>query len=509
MFACLHAPELPDSFHALLIHCACGFSPRVEDTGAQTAVLDIEGLDRLLGSPRQIAEAMARRAGELGIPANVAVASNPDAAVHAARGFRGITVIPKGLEASVLASLPVEVLSPPPEILETLESWGIRRFGELAALPETGVAARLGAEGVRLHKLARGVGERALAPAIPAETLEAGIELEHPVALLEPLSFLLARLLDELLEKVEARGLAVDELRLRLKLEPRGEDLEAGRAPAESALPETAGGDPLQEKSRRAGYGESSGILRQSKISIEHARTIRLPFPMRSAKTFLKLLASDLETHPPQAPVIAVSLAAVPADPRLVQYGFFLPPAPEPEKLELTLGRIRKLVGAENVGAAELLDTHRPQAFRVRPFAVPQRSHTLGWRASGYFPKKDAGEASPGKAQSASRAEPGSFAEASFSEAGRSPHRSLALRVFRPPLRAHVEAPSGRPARIVARGLHAPVISQAGPWRSSGDWWTAGGWSRDEWDVALSDGAIYRIYLDRLSGAWFVEGYYD
>src|SRR5439155_6792549 len=125
-----------------------------------------------------------------GLPGSSAIAANPDAAVHAARGLPGVTVIPRGEEAARLAGLPVELLGPSPEIQETLDCWGIRTFRDLAGLPEIGVAERLGAEGVRLQKLARGQGSRPLRPAGEELVFEEAVELEYPVTELEPLSFL-------------------------------------------------------------------------------------------------------------------------------------------------------------------------------------------------------------------------------------------------------------------------------------------------------------------------------
>jgi protein ImuB len=151
----------------------------------------------------------------------------------------------------------------------------------------------------------------------------------------------------------------------------------------------------------------------------------------------------------------------------VVQHGLFLPPAPEPQKLELTLARIAKLVGERNVGCAELLDTHRPGAFRMQRFLF----------AAGVREKKAAGR--------------------------------LALRVYRPALRASVQASGGHPARVAADGVRGKVLALAGPWRTSGDWWREDAWSRDEWDLALSDGALYRVYRDRRDGEWYVEGSYD
>lgn len=421
MFICIHAPDLR---RGALLDCACAFSPRVEQTSADTVVLDMDGFEHLFGSPREMAGRIARRAAEMGLRVNVAVAGNPDAAVHAARGRRGITVIPPAQEAKFLGSLPLEILSPPEEIMQTLEVWGIRRFGELAALPEAGLAERFGPEGVRLQKLARGAGDRPLFPVTDPPVFEQFMELEYPVALLEPLSFVLAGLLKQLCAGLEAQALATNELRLRLILEDRS----------------------------------------------EHERALRLPFPMRASRAFLRLLQLDLAAHPPQAPVVGIRLSAQPAKPRVIQNGLFLPQAPEPEKLELTLARIARLVGGDNVGSPELLDTHRPDAFRIRRFQAP-----------------GAGGRGPGARG-----------------------RRLAFRVFRPPLRAQVRTGgNAAPTWVTARGVRGRVVSAAGPWRASGDWWTAGAWARDEWDVALGDKSLCRIYRDLLTGAWFVEGAYD
>jgi len=82
-----------------------------------TVVLDLEGLERLFGSYSEIAEKVAEQVRAGGLQANIAVASNPDAAVCAARGFSGITVMARGTEARRLRDLPLDVLSPSPEIL--------------------------------------------------------------------------------------------------------------------------------------------------------------------------------------------------------------------------------------------------------------------------------------------------------------------------------------------------------------------------------------------------------
>src|ERR1035441_10352484 len=192
MFACLHGT-------GNLTALALEFSPTVEATGPETVTFDVAGLDRLFGLPLDVAvaAAIARRAREVGVKANLALAGNPDAAICAARGFSGVSLIPHGDEGKFLAALPLALLSPAPQLLETLERWGIRRFHEMAALPPLGIAERLGPEGLRLRELARGEGDRKLLPLAEALHFEDEIELDYPVELLEPLAFLLARLIPD------------------------------------------------------------------------------------------------------------------------------------------------------------------------------------------------------------------------------------------------------------------------------------------------------------------------
>jgi protein ImuB len=413
MFASLHGA-------GNLTALAFEFSPIVEQTTTDTVTFDVSGLDRLFGLPQDVAAAIARRAKETGVEASLALAANPDAAICAARGFRGTHVLPQGDEAKYLGSLPLSGLAPSPELQETLERWGIRRFQDLAALPALGIAERLGPEGLRLRQLARGEVERKLVPLEEPLRFTDEFELDYAVELLEPLMFVLSRLLHGLLMRLATRALATNELCLVLGL-------------------------------------ENDAI---------HNRTLRLPVPALDSRAFLKLLQLDLAAHPPPAPVVKVTLEANPVKPQAAQHGLFIPQAPEPVKLELTVARIQAIVGEGRVGSAELVDTHRPGAFRMTAF---------GRRPA--------------------------------VETERQPHVYLALRLFRPPLVARVAIEAGRPGFVAAKGVRGKVVQSAGPWRTSGDWWTSDPWSRDEWDIALSDGALYLIFCE--PRGWFVEGSYD
>jgi protein ImuB len=467
------------SAHAALLDCARSFSPCVEDTANDTVLLDLSGMESLFGSLPEISRAIFAGAFTLGLDVNVAAASNPDAAMLAARGFSGATVISAGKEAEKLGSLPVGVLFSDSReenhsadrtkefrpllesgLLETLERWGIRNLRALAALPEVALTERLGQQGLHLQQLARGTNSRTLVPVEEPLVFEEAMELEYPVTLLEPLAFLLHRLLEKLCARLAWRALATQELRLALELNPVS-DLEY-----------------------------DSLFNQQSKINHQQFnRTLRLPLPMLDAKLFLKLLQLDLNAHPPGAPIVKIHLAAEPMRQRSAQGGLFLPPSPEPQKLELTLARIASIVGEQEVGAIEMLDTHHPEGFRMGRFVSETSRTTIVARA--LLPANSV---------------PGHKADEKSAV--------TALRRFRPPLHAQVSLENGQPAHLIClkKDVQGEVLWKAGPWRFTGDWWGHEAWSRDEWDIALqhSEGVVlYRLVHELLGGGWFVEGMYD
>ena len=413
MFACVYAPSCEQ---ATLLALASSFSPLVEDTAPGMVIFSIVGLGRLIGTPQEIAAVVARRGAEAGIQANLAISADPDTAMLAARHLRGITLIPPDREADRLGSLPVHVLPADPELIqtglvETLDRWGIRTLAELAALPELGFIARFGDAGERILRLARGETHRSLRVITPPESYQRRVELEHPQRLLEPLLFVISSLLNELMQ-----GLSFNRVTLKLNDMPR---------------------------------------------------TLEFPVPVRESKVILKQLQFDLEAHPPQSAILSVEVQLNPVEPRVLQHGLFIPQAPAPEKLQLTLARLTALLGDGNVGSPELVDTHRPDAFVMRAFSAEAP---------------------------AAPAQPLALHPAAI---------RFAFRYYRPPLAAQVRVKAERPVSVNAQ----PILTAAGPWRASGDWWTTAPWDRQEWDVELSNGGLYRVY--QASQRWFLEGMYD
>jgi protein ImuB len=460
--------------HAALRDVGWSVSPRLEQTAADLMILDIAGLSSLLGSEAKIAELLTTRTAECGLRVCVAISENPLVAEVTARGFSGITIVAAGEEVRRIGELPIAVLSPPVEIAETLELWGIRTCAALARLPILQLSERLGQAGVRLHALARGTATRALAVAEAELTFEEELELDDAVEDLEPLSFVLGRLLAQLCARLTARGLSASVLHVRFDLQPA----------FENAL------DVHTE------------VVRAKSSPGMYELSMQLPVPLRDSKLLLKLLRLRLQTSPPRAAVVKVLLGAEAANPRVTQRGLFVPSFPEAEKLELTLARLVGVVGEDNVGSAEVVDTHRPDSFRMRRFA-PER--------------EEATDAAKKKAKKKRKLK-------TATKSCEQKHLALSLRIFRPPLPIHVNAPEGRPAEVFLLGGWAEVRKASGPWRTSGEWWSENPWAEDEWDLEVSfiskdkirkvtpffqECGRYRIYFDTVRQSWFARGTYD
>jgi protein ImuB len=445
--------SLERSAHAAMLDLGWSISPRIEDTAADTMVVDIAGLGPVWGTEAKIAREIVERGNACGLRLNVTIATNIGTALTAARGTTGACVIAPGAEAARLSGLPVSVLNLTEETAETLERWGVRTCGALAALPLLELSERLGQEGVRLHEQARGDGQRALVAAEAAHTFVEEMELEDSVEELEPLSFLLGRLLDQLCARLTARVLAASAIQMQFELEP----------PFDKAI------DTKHE------------LVRGKNLPGIFECELQLPVPMNDPKILLKLVRLRLQAHPPTAGITKIRMKVLAGRRRTTQNGLFLPSFPDTEKLELTLARIENVVGEGNVGVAEQLDTHRSGAFLMKKFLRTERDENK--RPENIFDEPAA----------------------------------LSCRIFRPPLAAKVELDNDRPAHLFFSGLRGEIVTAAGPWKTSGEWWREDAWWQEEWDFEIQfrqgkdriDRGLYRVYYDAKCDGWFVRGIYD
>jgi protein ImuB len=406
------------------------FTPRVEAATPSPVLLDLSGLGRLWPTPQALGRALLEAAAARAIEAQAALAFSRAAALVLARAAPGLTVVPPGGESAALAPLPLDLLDVDPERRELFRRWGLRTIGDLARLPPVALAERLGPDGPRLARLARGEDDGLLAPTPLPARFETTLERDWPVDGLEPLAFLLGRVLEPLCASLAERGAKAAALAVELGL-----------------VDGTA-----------------------------HARSLRPVAPSGEARTWRTLVLLDLEAHPPRDAIVRVTARAEPSPARAVQFSLLDPAQPSPERLAETMGRLEAWTAEGRSGSPQLVDTHRPGAFAVSTFAPP--------------PLPRGGREEPARGA------------------------RVALRVFRPPRLARVVVEDGAPAFVSAAGVRGRIEACAGPWRASGDWWDVA-FSREEWDVALAPppgqatGGLFRLFLDRLRGEWFVEGELD
>ncbi len=493
-----------------LADVAGGFSPRLARHLPGEVVLDVGGLVPRFGSEQRIAHELLRACRRVGLEARAGIASSvgvarvaarragrsPGAdcasghslpasaggtggheAVEVGRGAAGspatggsglaptrpdvgaglaparrgdAVVVRSGDERAFMAALPLALLEPPPEAAAMLARWGLATAGELARLARREVGLRLGPAGVTLHRLACGEEAGAFVPDPIREVLREGVELDDPLGALEPFLFVTSGILARLAQRLELRGEGFAGVLLELRLE------DAGRR----ELP------------------------------------LALVAPTRDVPAVLALARLQLEAHPPGAPVEGVTALVTPGRVRLAQGSLFGAPMPAPGKLSTTLARLAALVGPERVGAPAVPDTHRPSAWSVAPFVLSEhRGSEFGAQRPG-LGARGSGLGSDNNHFRTPSPEP------------RTPVPP-ALRAFRPPREARVDALDGRPVVVWVEAIGGIVVSWAGPYRSAGDWWGGEPFARDDFDVATTDGSLLRVHFDRLARRWFADGVYD
>ena len=461
------SPAAERSAADALLDVAESMSPVAEEGPPGCVWLDLTGVERLYrysmgaeGSAddveNSIAEELIRRARRIGLEAAAGIGSNKEIA-HLAARCGGARVIATGMEREFLDWLPLDLLQLDPngngdEVELMLKRLGIRRLGDIARLDSRALGSRLGRHGVQLARLARGEGSATIIARPRAETFAEAAEFEYGIENLEPLGFVLHAMLKQLTARLQMRGLAAGDLMLSLGLADRRHD----------------------------------------------SRHVPVAAATTEARSLLTLLKLHLEKSPPPAAVEAVRLTVEARARRPAQNDLFLPAAPAPDRLEAAIARIAALCGPERVGTLVPADSYRPEAVRLTKFAPPSPE-----------------SAQRRLSQHARTPEPIS-----------SDSTPIVLRVIRPAEEVEVMWTRNSPDFVRGNNICARVVSSAGPWRRQGEWWAAtqssedsayytlpnnspSAYNRDYYELALADGAVYRIYCDLSTGKWFADGIYD
>jgi nucleotidyltransferase/DNA polymerase involved in DNA repair len=479
------SPAAERSAADALLDMAESVSPVVEEGKPGCVWLDLTGVEHLYGFSTEesaanleasIAQELIRRAHQIGLEAAAGIAANKEIAYLAAR-CGGARVIAAGMEREFLDWMPLDLLELDPngrgeEVELMLKRLGIRRLGDLARLDSRQLGSRLGRYGVQLARLARGEGSATVMARPRTENFVEVAEFDYAIDQLEPLGFVLHGMLKQLTTRLQMRGLAAGDLILTLELADRRHDHH--RVPVSAATLE--------------------------------------------ARSLLMLLKLHLAQSPPPAAVEAIRLTVEARARHPAQNDLFLPPLPAPDRLETAIARITALCGPGCVGTLVPADSYRPEAVRLTTFAPPPPSSAAASTATKKVSNREVHNTTPSSAAPMEE-EIKKEAVGRPNDYDRTP---IVLRAIRPAEEVEVICIRNSPEFVRGAGICARVVSAAGPWRRQGEWWAVQSsadsampnnasiaYQRDYYELALADGAVYRIYLDLSSGRWFVDGIYD
>lgn len=424
--------ETESAAKTVLLECVSQFSPRIEETYATNAcefLLDISGTERLFGPPETLAHGLRETIAAAGFRTSIAVSANFHTARLKSEFTRGIHVIPLGHEAAALAAIPLSSLLLDEEHYETFAIWGIQTLGELAELPQEELISRLGRQSLAWLELSRGIAEHTFQPLEAKFQLTEHIEFETHIEQLDSLLFIGANMINALVTRASARALSLAALTVEMSLEG----------------------------------------------SRKYKRVIRPAIPSNDRKFLLKLLQLETGAHPPPSAVVSLTLTAEAGQHSRVQLGLFAPQTPEPSRLDVSLARLKAIVGEDRVGSAVLKNTHRPGFFEMQDFVIGDQNQTAR------FPKTSSVRAS--------------------------------LRRMRPPHPLRVQIHDQKPAAFRDGADRYEVVVAYGPWQSSGCWWSVDQWDLEEWDVmatsTIGESIGCLIVHDHLHDRWLLDAFYD
>jgi protein ImuB len=467
---------VPGALEAVARAC----SPRVAVQGQEAVVFDASGLGRVLGSPAVIAGEVARLAAGRGAHVRIALAGTATAATLLALARPGITLVDPGEDAAALASLPLEWLAMSPGLSDVEGASACRAAPGKKRQAKAGhyrlAPGPLGSNfEVRTSNLIeilhvwglQTIGDLARLPRgdLHARLGPIGVRL-HQTACGEDVAPMVP---------VAAAPRFVERIELEWPID--------GLEPLSFVLARQCEALAIALERADRGAVTIATALRLTTRAV-HARVLHLPAPMRDARVLRTLILLDLESHPPPAAIDVVDLELEVTPGRIAHGALFARTLPSPEDLATLVARLGALMGETRIGAPVEVDTFDARRVGLTAFTIPVRN-------LGTSEPRNLGTPEPW-----------------------SPGTSLSLRRYRLPLAASVALERGRPVSVSpsARAFSGGrVVDCAGPWRSSGAWWALDrrGWDRDEWDVQLADGVVYRIANDRGTGQWVVEGTVD
>jgi len=409
-------------------------SPNIAPLPPDSVVAEISrGAESRAGQERALVERVRIRMSQLGHRAHVVIADDPITALTLARWQRRSDVILKGQHAEAMASLPLDALNLPAHDHTLLNSLGIRTVRDLTALPAATITGRFSPSVFAAHAWASGhTSPPTLSPWAENDTPSLSQDLPAPVIELEALLFVIGALIRDLSTRLIARGQAITQMDMSLRLE-------GGR---------------------------------------HQAISIRLGTPTRHAATILERVRHRLDRVKLGGPVVALTLSSPLPSPFEGRQIDLRDPRRSDEALEGISARLQDALGSRSVLGARTTPRHRPEgAWRPVPFGIP-------------VPKNGGSAAT---ALALSHGEDPVMAWSGHPELV-SPERPPIL--LDPPLVVEIDSSPQAPVTAVhVDGRWCDVHQLLGPEQLNGEWWSRP-FQRTYWRATLDDGRTAWLYRE-------------
>lgn len=417
LYACIISPDVKQN-HETLVSVANNFAHSIEllDDGI---LFDVSGLERLIGKPDKVAQKILSEIKRGNIRGNIAVADTADTAMLLARRNKGLShtvVSPVEFEQLSLREIKIDNGA-----LKIFDDLGVTTVAELKQIPEDDLINRYGREFRKTLDIVRQNGRRFLTPNVKENYNSWGYSLDNAVEDFEQLIFIINHGLDDLFASVSQEGHSTEHLDIHFKL--------------------------VDKPSR--------------------SYEIKTSFPTLEKTFWLKLINLRVSLDAPEAAILGVNVVAHFTKPRPTQKGLYAVSRPDPENLLLTVNKLKKLVGEENVGTPILLNQRLEESFTLDAEKLPTGKETF-----------EITEKAP----------------------------IIAFSYFHPPLRAEVLVREARLVYLKTQFFSGHVKEYSGVWKANSKWWDRS-WKTQEWDVEIENHGVYR--LCKINREWFLAGEYD
>ncbi|NOT48462.1 MAG: hypothetical protein HOP17_12025 [Acidobacteria bacterium] len=401
---------------AVLLSVAQEFSFGIE-TLEDGVLFDVSGLEKLMGDADEIARKIDQALRKARVTANVAVAESADSAILLARqNYNGNDV-----SLDKFSQLPLQELEIDPDTLNIFSDLGLHNVDDLRQVPTNDLIGRYGQTFREIIDLIEQKGCRILTPNVKESSLTWVFDLDFPVEDFEQLIFIANHGLDKLFAQISYSALSTEQLDISL------------------------------------------GLRKKEEKTYE----IKTSFPTLEKAFWLKLVNLRIALDPPESEIVSVRIVSHFTKPRPDQRGLYSVSRPEPESLLLTVNKLKKLVGEDNVGVPTLVDQRLSEAFSLDPEQLPRGREKIEIKSETL---------------------------------------TAAFYYFRPPLPAGVTVENKRLLFIKTSRFSGRVNKYSGVWKKNSYWWNRP-WSNQEWDIEVEDSGVYRLCRD--GDKWSLIGEYD